>query len=182
MEPPPGGRTTARVGADHAPSLIVMFRSSSFLKRTVWTPEMALTTVDLPWATWPMVPAGVSTGAACFACWPRRESRARCELAHQRSRGSGDGGYGGRAGQGRGWSPHCIWDAEKAWGGCMRRRHRLQSLAWSGRVSLGARACPDERVSMASAPWRSSSGLLAYVYGCLPADDLRGQRVQCCHI
>lgn len=33
-----------------------MFRSSSFLKRTVWTPEMALTTVDLPWATWPMVP------------------------------------------------------------------------------------------------------------------------------
>lgn len=35
---------------------MVMLRSSSFLKRTVWTPEIALTTVDLPWATWPMVP------------------------------------------------------------------------------------------------------------------------------
>ena len=33
-----------------------MFLSSSFLKRTVCTPEIALTTVDLPWATWPMVP------------------------------------------------------------------------------------------------------------------------------
>ena len=30
------------------PSLIVIFRSSSFLKRTVCTPEIALTTVDLP--------------------------------------------------------------------------------------------------------------------------------------
>ncbi len=38
------------------PNLIVMFLSSSFLNRTVWTPEMALTTVDLPWATWPIVP------------------------------------------------------------------------------------------------------------------------------
>ena len=33
-----------------------MLRSSSFLKRTVWTPEIALTTVDLPCATWPIVP------------------------------------------------------------------------------------------------------------------------------
>lgn len=38
------------------PSLMVMLRSSSFLKRTVCTPEMALTTVDFPWATWPIVP------------------------------------------------------------------------------------------------------------------------------
>lgn len=38
------------------PSLIVMLRSSSFLKRTVCTPDMAFTTVDLPWATWPIVP------------------------------------------------------------------------------------------------------------------------------
>lgn len=35
---------------------MVMLRSSSFLKRTVCTPEMALTTVDLPWATCPIVP------------------------------------------------------------------------------------------------------------------------------
>lgn len=35
---------------------MVMFLSSSFLNLTVWTPEMALTTVDFPWATWPMVP------------------------------------------------------------------------------------------------------------------------------
>jgi hypothetical protein len=33
-----------------------MFRTSSFLKRTVMTPEIALTTVDLPWATCPIVP------------------------------------------------------------------------------------------------------------------------------
>src|SRR5580693_8689026 len=39
------------------PSLIVMFRTSSFLKRTVMTPEMAFTTVDFPCATCPMVPA-----------------------------------------------------------------------------------------------------------------------------
>lgn len=36
---------------DYLPNLIVMLRSSSFLKRTVCTPESALTTVDLPWAT-----------------------------------------------------------------------------------------------------------------------------------
>lgn len=35
---------------------MVMLRSSSFLKRTVCTPEMAFTTVDLPCATWPIVP------------------------------------------------------------------------------------------------------------------------------
>lgn len=35
---------------------MVMFLSNSFLNLTVWTPEMAFTTVDLPWATWPMVP------------------------------------------------------------------------------------------------------------------------------
>lgn len=35
---------------------MVMFRSSSFLKRTVWTPEIAFTTVDLPCATCPIVP------------------------------------------------------------------------------------------------------------------------------
>lgn len=39
-----------------SPNLIVMFLSSSFLKRTVCTPEIAFTTVDLPWATWPIVP------------------------------------------------------------------------------------------------------------------------------
>lgn len=33
-----------------------MFLSSSFLNLTVWTPESALTTVDLPCATCPMVP------------------------------------------------------------------------------------------------------------------------------
>ena len=33
-----------------------MFLSSSFLKRTVVTPERAFTTVDFPWATCPMVP------------------------------------------------------------------------------------------------------------------------------
>lgn len=38
------------------PNLIVMLRSNSFLKRTVCTPEIAFTTVDLPWATWPIVP------------------------------------------------------------------------------------------------------------------------------
>lgn len=38
------------------PSLMVMFRSNSFLKRTVWTPEIAFTTVDFPCATCPMVP------------------------------------------------------------------------------------------------------------------------------
>lgn len=38
------------------PSLIVMFLSSSFLNLTVCTPEIAFTTVDFPWATWPMVP------------------------------------------------------------------------------------------------------------------------------
>lgn len=35
---------------------MVIFRSSSFLKRTVWTPEIAFTTVDFPWATCPIVP------------------------------------------------------------------------------------------------------------------------------
>lgn len=40
----------------HLPSFIVIFRSNSFLKRTVCTPEMALTTVDFPCATWPIVP------------------------------------------------------------------------------------------------------------------------------
>ena len=35
---------------------MVIFRSSSFLKRTVWTPEIALTVDDLPWATCPIVP------------------------------------------------------------------------------------------------------------------------------
>jgi len=33
-----------------------MFRSISFLKRMVCTPEMALTTVDFPCATCPIVP------------------------------------------------------------------------------------------------------------------------------
>lgn len=33
-----------------------MFLSSSFLNLTVWTPEMALTRVDFPCATWPIVP------------------------------------------------------------------------------------------------------------------------------
>jgi hypothetical protein len=33
------------------PSLMVMFLSNSFLNRTVCTPDMALTTVDLPCAT-----------------------------------------------------------------------------------------------------------------------------------
>lgn len=35
-----------------------MFRTNSFLKRTVITPEMAFTTVDFPCATWPIVPIG----------------------------------------------------------------------------------------------------------------------------
>ena len=33
-----------------------MFLSNSFLNRTVWTPLRALTTVDFPCATWPIVP------------------------------------------------------------------------------------------------------------------------------
>lgn len=40
----------------NSPSLIVIFLSSSFLKRTVCTLEIALTTVDFPWATCPIVP------------------------------------------------------------------------------------------------------------------------------
>lgn len=35
---------------------MVMFLTNSFLNLTVWTPEMALTTVDFPWATCPIVP------------------------------------------------------------------------------------------------------------------------------
>ena len=35
---------------------MVMFRSISFLNRIVWTPEIALTTVDFPCATCPIVP------------------------------------------------------------------------------------------------------------------------------
>jgi len=46
------------------PSLTVMFRSSSFLKRTVCTPEVDLTTVDFPWATWAITPSQVS-GTQC---------------------------------------------------------------------------------------------------------------------
>ena len=38
------------------PSLIVMFLTFYCLNLTVYTPEIALTTVDFPWATWPMVP------------------------------------------------------------------------------------------------------------------------------
>lgn len=46
------------------PNLMVMFLSSSFLNLTVWTPEMAFTTVDFPWATWPMVPGGEERNTA----------------------------------------------------------------------------------------------------------------------
>lgn len=35
---------------------MVIFRTSSFLNLTVITPEIAFTTVDFPWATWPIVP------------------------------------------------------------------------------------------------------------------------------
>lgn len=45
-----------------------MLRSSSFLKRTVCTPEMALTTVDFPWATCPMVPVERDPGWVCETC------------------------------------------------------------------------------------------------------------------
>lgn len=38
------------------PSLMVIFRTNSFLNRTVCTPEMAFTTVDFPCATCPIVP------------------------------------------------------------------------------------------------------------------------------
>ena len=38
------------------PSLIVIFLNFSFEVLTVLIPEIALTTVDFPWATWPMVP------------------------------------------------------------------------------------------------------------------------------
>ncbi len=55
--------------------MIVMLRSSSFLKRTVCTPLMALTTVDLPCATCPMVPA--RRGAASAAAAPGRAARRR---------------------------------------------------------------------------------------------------------
>lgn len=40
----------------YLPNFIVIFLSSSFLNRTVCTPDTALTIVDLPWATWPIVP------------------------------------------------------------------------------------------------------------------------------
>lgn len=62
----------------YLPSLIVMLRSNSFLNRTVCTPEIAFTTVDLPCATWPIVPifivacllitsgeSGVSAATSC---------------------------------------------------------------------------------------------------------------------
>lgn len=40
----------------YLPSLIVIFLSNSFLKRTVCTPEIAFTIVDFPCATCPIVP------------------------------------------------------------------------------------------------------------------------------
>jgi hypothetical protein len=63
LYPEGGGRGAHRRGerartlALAYPSLIVIFRTSSFLKRTVMTPDIAFTTVDLPCATCPMVPA-----------------------------------------------------------------------------------------------------------------------------
>ena len=51
--------------------MMVMLRSSSFLKRTVCTPEMAFTTVDLPCATWPMVPA-LDQGGGWVGAWGER--------------------------------------------------------------------------------------------------------------
>lgn len=44
------------IGCGYIPNLMVIFLSSSFLNLTVCTPEIAFTTVDFPWATWPMVP------------------------------------------------------------------------------------------------------------------------------
>ena len=61
--PPYPKRAPARNGAEtHTfalayPSLIVIFRTSSFLNLTVMTPDIAFTTVDLPCATCPIVPA-----------------------------------------------------------------------------------------------------------------------------
>lgn len=64
---------------------MVMLRSSSFLKRTVWTPEMALTTVDLPWATWPMVPINMWRMGVGLDYWnTAREGREREERGEQR--------------------------------------------------------------------------------------------------
>ena len=57
----------------HLPSLMVMFLSSSFLKRTVWTPEIAFTTVDLPWATWPIVPDKKNDKFKIMLCRWKRE-------------------------------------------------------------------------------------------------------------
>lgn len=81
---------------DVLPNLMVMLRSSSFLKRTVWTPEIALTTVDLPWATWPMVPmlivawreitsgdSGVNV-AISYNGKPRRKNAVSVKFKHKR--------------------------------------------------------------------------------------------------
>lgn len=59
---------------------MVMLRSSSFLKRTVWTPEMARTVDDLPCATWPMVP---------MLIWKFRVSSAARDGERRRFSGSG---------------------------------------------------------------------------------------------
>ena len=50
-----GGRTVHTFALAY-PSLMVMLRTSSFLNRTVMTPDIAFTTVDFPCATCPIVP------------------------------------------------------------------------------------------------------------------------------
>ena len=85
----PGRRVAPLRPPPPHPSLIVMLRSSSFLKRTVCTPVMALTTVDFPCATWPMVPGvgrrGV-VGARCARAQGRPAAdRPRCRQARRRT-------------------------------------------------------------------------------------------------
>ena len=66
-----------------------MLRSSSFLNRTVCTPEMAFTTVDFPCATWPMVPIFV------VACLAMMTGDIAVRDLTSRSCGSGCSGKGG---------------------------------------------------------------------------------------
>ena len=49
-----------------------MFLSISFLNRIVWTPEIALTTVDFPCATCPIVPIFI---VACLEIRMRPQER-----------------------------------------------------------------------------------------------------------
>ena len=89
-------RNRAHTFALAYPSLIVMFRTSSFLNLTVMTPDIAFTTVDLPCATCPIVPASdyeqiaplsITSDAHQDLWWPediaeKRERKVRAIRTH----------------------------------------------------------------------------------------------------